>query len=204
MNIPGQFVFARFPLAVGSAVLLAAFLASGTVRADDPITGFMKALGMGDDQQLDYPERPPLVVPPKMVLPKPKAKSTFVDPAWPKDPEITQKEAAIAEQITGKTDPGRPLTIDQIRNGRRVGAGLASADAPKAEGKDPRHKLSLEEMATINDIGKRMSAPPPDEQPHYLTDPPAPIRKKAVITPEMQAKAIEATGSNGKPWYQFW
>jgi hypothetical protein len=78
-----------------------AFLA-GPARAEDPegesiysktfghlLEGFglKKADGGGD---INYQERPPLVLPAGRDLPPPEKKDAVLNPAWPKDPDITR------------------------------------------------------------------------------------------------------------------
>jgi len=43
----------------------------------------------------------------------------------------------------------------------------------------------------------------PKDPKHALTDPPASMKQKAKITPEIEAATKAATGKD-KPWYQFW
>jgi len=43
----------------------------------------------------------------------------------------------------------------------------------------------------------------PKDTKHALTEPPATMKQKAKITPEIEAATKAATG-NDKPWYQFW
>jgi len=43
----------------------------------------------------------------------------------------------------------------------------------------------------------------PKDPKHALTEPPAAMKQKAKITPEIEAATKAATGKD-KPWYQFW
>ena len=47
---------------------------------------------------------------------------------------------------------------------------------------------------------KQLKDPTPT---HNLTDPPSVVKKKAVITPEIEAATKAAMGEE-KPWYKFW
>lgn len=89
-------------LVLGVAILLAS--SGGIARADDddddmPDTRFfrslLQALGLrGGGSGIDYRERSPLVVPPSRELPPPVAKQPQeLNPAWPKDPDLTKKSA---------------------------------------------------------------------------------------------------------------
>ena len=50
-------------------------------------------LGINDKDKIDYRERPPLVVPPNVGnLPAPEQQSAVNSPAWPKNPEVVDRE----------------------------------------------------------------------------------------------------------------
>ncbi len=170
--------------------------------------------GTGDEQdQIQYQERAPLVVPPALKLPEPKASAAATDPAWPKDPDIERarklREAASAPAKSGRaSDPGRPLTVEEIRAGRIAGANLPTEDDLKR--KDPSKPLTPQEMQAMNQEFARKqqeeaAAALVPQGRAYLTDPPTVYRQRAALTPEMEAQAA-AAGSpvNAKPWYQFW
>jgi hypothetical protein len=93
-------------------------LGSGAARAgddeDEPtfeekiIEGIMKGIGGTnmDNTGIDYRERSPLVVPPKLDLPPPAAAATDVKaPNWPKDPDEARRKAAIAARKKANKDP---------------------------------------------------------------------------------------------------
>ena len=88
--------------AVGAA--LAAALVVTPARAGDDgvpfdtqiLRSIMGGLGLqrGDEPQIDYHERGPLVLPPGKDLPPPQADASVVaNPAWPKDPDIARAKA---------------------------------------------------------------------------------------------------------------
>ncbi|HYZ43556.1 MAG TPA: hypothetical protein VE667_01750, partial [Xanthobacteraceae bacterium] len=93
------------------ALAMAVALGAAGARAEDDedvpldtklLRQFMKDLGLQrDGQPIDYHERAPLVVPPSRNLPPPRSEEevTAKTPAWPKDPDVTQrKQAAAAEK----------------------------------------------------------------------------------------------------------
>ncbi len=57
-----------------------------------------------ENQGIDYRERSPLVVPPKITLPPPDATPVNV-PNWPKDPDVQQRNNARAAARKPKPDP---------------------------------------------------------------------------------------------------
>ena len=111
-------------------------MASGVARAQDDeddedksfedkaIEAIMHGIGGTnmDNRGIDYRERSPLVVPPKLDLPPPAAASADIKaPNWPKDPDEKRRKAAIAARKKSKPDPmqaARPLTPDELNVGR--------------------------------------------------------------------------------------
>jgi len=125
-----------------SAVVLGVGLlvASGAARAQEAddedktfeekiIEGIMKGIGGTnmDNTGIDYRERSPLVVPPKLDLPPPAASSTEVKaPNWPKDPDEARRKAAIAARKKAKPneiEAARPLTPSELNVGRTAPSG---------------------------------------------------------------------------------
>src|SRR3981081_2514463 len=94
-------------------------IAAGPVRAGDDdeddktfeekiIEGIMAGIGGTnmENKGIDYRERSPLVVPPKIDLPPPAATSADVKaPNWPKDPDEARRKAAIARRKKENKDP---------------------------------------------------------------------------------------------------
>jgi hypothetical protein len=88
------------------------------------IEGIMAGIGGTnmDNRGIDYRERSPLVVPPKLDLPPPAGTTAEVKaPNWPKDPDEARRKAAIAARKKSKPDPieaGRILTPGELAVGR--------------------------------------------------------------------------------------
>ncbi|MGB6397662.1 MAG: hypothetical protein WBF73_18555 [Bradyrhizobium sp.] len=88
------------------------------------IEGIMAGIGGTnmDNRGIDYRERSPLVVPPKMDLPPPAGTTAEVKaPNWPKDPDEARRKAAIAARKKAKPDPieaGRILTPGELNAAR--------------------------------------------------------------------------------------
>lgn len=85
--------------AAAAGVLLAAAPAFANeddepVRDEGIISNLMRGLGASDGSNgINYRERSPLVVPPKLTLPPPEARRS--QPAnWPKDPDVLERRAA--------------------------------------------------------------------------------------------------------------
>jgi hypothetical protein len=86
-----------------------------------------------DNRGIDYRERSPLVVPPKLDLPPPVAATSEVkDPNWPKDPDEARRKAAIARRKKENKDPveaSRILTPSELNAARTA--------APERTNNDP-------------------------------------------------------------------
>jgi hypothetical protein len=94
-------------------------MTAGAARAQDAdeddktfeeklIEGIMAGIGGTnmDNRGIDYRERSPLVVPPKLDLPPPAAATNEVKaPNWPKDPDEARRKAAIAARKKDNKDP---------------------------------------------------------------------------------------------------
>jgi hypothetical protein len=125
-------------------------MASGVARAqqddedDDKtfeekvIEGIMHGIGATnmENRGIDYRERSPLVVPPKLDLPPPASTAEAkAPPNWPKDPDEARRKAAIAARKKEKKNPeadARPLSPDELNSVRtRPTKSVESADSLK-------------------------------------------------------------------------
>lgn len=92
------------------------------------IEGFMAGIGgvNMETKGIDYRERSPLVVPPKLNLPPPQAdKAEINQPNWPKDPDVQRRKAAIAARKNSKPTPAeaaRLLTPSELNAGKTAAA----------------------------------------------------------------------------------
>jgi hypothetical protein len=128
-------------LAVGLVV------GAGAARAEDDedektfeekiIEGIMTGIGGTnmDNRGIEYRERSPLVVPPKLDLPPPASSSEVKAPNWPKDPDEARRKAAIAARKKENKDPREasrllmPSELDK-RAPKKSTAGSDSVDQP--------------------------------------------------------------------------
>lgn len=113
-------------------------LTAGPVRAGDDDDGddgltfeerivdnLMTGLGAKSaaSKGIDYRERSPLVVPPRLDLPAPASSAEANAPNWPKDPDVAKRKAAIAARKKEvKKEPWQqamPLTQAEIEAGRK-------------------------------------------------------------------------------------
>src|SRR5947209_17925280 len=99
---------------VGIGLVIAAAPARAEDDEDDKtfeekiIEGIMRGIGGTnmENRGIEYRERSPLVVPPKLDLPPPAATAAEVKaPNWPKDPDEQRRKAAIAARKKENKDP---------------------------------------------------------------------------------------------------
>jgi len=131
-----------------SAVVLGIglIMASGAARAQDAeeeddktfeekiIEGIMGGLGATnmENKGIDYRERSPLVVPPKLDLPAPASATDVNAPNWPKDPDEARRRAAIEARKKEKkkdiVEDSRPLSPAELNKGRTAARPRANND----------------------------------------------------------------------------
>src|SRR5436190_15890597 len=129
--------FAAIALGVGLV------MAAGPVRAADDededdktfeekiIEGIMRGIGGTnmENRGIEYRERSPLVVPPKLDLPPPGSVAAEAKaPNWPKDPDEQRRKAAIAARKKANKDPREASRILMPSELAQKGSGKASGD----------------------------------------------------------------------------
>jgi hypothetical protein len=117
---------AAVALAVGFVMMTGAARAQeddeedGKSFEDKLIEGIIAGVGGTnmDNRGIDYRERSPLVVPPKLDLPPPAAAaSSKAPPNWPKDPDEARRKATIEARKKESKDPmlaARPLMPSEL------------------------------------------------------------------------------------------
>ena len=130
-------------IALGVGLLFTSNAARAGDDDDEPtfeekmIGGIMKGLGgiNMDNSGIDYRERSPLVVPPKLDLPPPASASAEVKaPNWPKDPDEARRKAYLAaKKKEARKDAGqayydasRPLSPKELDVAKRRRAAAAA------------------------------------------------------------------------------
>src|SRR3978361_2128447 len=138
-SLPRAMRFAAIALGVGLV------MAAGPVRAGDDddddktfeekvIEGIMAGIGGTnmENKGIDYRERSPLVVPPKIDLPPPAGTTAEVKaPNWPKDPDEQPRKAAAAARKKENKDPvaaARILTPAELAVGKTAASQPTSSD----------------------------------------------------------------------------
>jgi hypothetical protein len=142
-----------FSGALGLAVL-AALIPAGAQAQDDEddkkswwnvdkklLGDFMRNLGLrnGNEPQIEYRERSPLVIPPSRNLPPPEQAGAGRTAAWPVDPDVKRKQEAAAKRKDRRGfDPdyeGRNLTPSEL-NPAGASRSTARTGTPDSLGTD--------------------------------------------------------------------
>ena len=155
-------------LRIGAVALAVGFvMMTGAARAQEDddddktfeekiIGGIMAGIGGTnmDNRGIDYRERSPLVVPPKLDLPPPQAAATEVTaPNWPKDPDEARRKAQIAKRkkdkkdtrdaTTVSNDAARPLSPSELNVGRTAAPAVAPNQVKQPGEGDPGRNAIL-------------------------------------------------------------
>jgi hypothetical protein len=171
-------------------------MTAGAARAQDDeeddktfeekiIDGIMAGVGGTnmENRGIEYRERSPLVVPPKLDLPPPETvKSEIKNPNWPKDPDEARRKAAIAarkkEKAKSPEEAARPLTPDELNVGRTA-APVRTSNDPIQPGVSNSPMLSPEQLGYKGGLfgmfkGSKPEAAPFTGEPERqtLTQPP--------------------------------
>ncbi|WP_336485834.1 hypothetical protein [Methylobacterium nigriterrae] len=179
-------------------ISVAGLLVSGAAQAQqrgELMRDTLSTLGLIEKEQpaINYHERPPLVMPPKLdgkPLPAPRPRAA--SPQWPKEPEVAQRErdeqerrAPRGSQMQGRyNDNNATASIDEMRSGRRAGAQIPTENERKP-GDNSRDSFWLNPFELMKGVGQEKTEPSIAEPSRdMLTDPPTGYRKapRKVVT----------------------
>lgn len=135
---------------VAAAAGIAIVLSSSVARAQDDEDGnndqtfeekiihnLMTGMGATNSTSngIEYRERSPLVIPPKLDLPPPGSASADIkDPNWPKDPDVQRRKEAIAankERRPTQWEAGQSILPSKLARGGGGRTKRASNDKPE-------------------------------------------------------------------------
>jgi hypothetical protein len=136
--------FAAVAVGIGLVMMAGAARAGDDDEEDDRtfeekiIDNLMSGLGAKSMEKpgIEYRERSPLVVPPKLDLPPPAASAEATAPNWPKDPEEKRrKELAAARKKAGNKfvqpwEAARPLTPAEMNAAKTTGTTRTTSNDP--------------------------------------------------------------------------
>ncbi|HEY0234063.1 MAG TPA: hypothetical protein VGC86_03260 [Afipia sp.] len=179
--------------ALGATLILSGAAHAGDDDDEQPETtfeqGFMQNLMKGlsgdgmDGSSIEYRERSPLVVPPKLSLPPPAPKKTQMGGNWPKDPDEQARREAIAASKEGPADPltaGRVLMPSEYAMRKPKGSSKATGEKVEAAAPYENFILSPSQLGYNGGImsgmfGKKEEKTTFKQEPkrEALTQPPA-------------------------------
>ena len=176
---------------LASGVLLAASSASAQEGA--LFKNLMEGVFGSKDNNIEYRERPPLVVPPASTLPRPQEPASTRNAAWPNDPDVAARRAAARDRLLPATqrekyrENQRPLlSQEELRRGRLAGQAVGNKEFETTATYD-------ENIGPIR-IGKEMAARRTQEaadqlvygsepERKFLYEPPVGYRRPAGTAP---------------------
>lgn len=148
--------------------------------------------GQKDTDGIDYRERPPLVLPPKMELPPPQAAVEKPNSAWPNDPDLgrlkkLKAEAKVPARQVNEATANPHISQAELEKGR------IAAEDPKSPQQNPCDYSNAPEClytpwAILKKVGNNAGKEDkdiltPGEEPprEYLTEPPPGFRKPTQV-----------------------
>lgn len=180
--------YRRFLLATVAGLLAAGTAQAQTAERGEIMRDTLSTLGLIEKDQpaINYRERAPLVMPPKLdgkALPAPRPRTA--SPQWPKEPEVLQRERDEAERRVPKgnqaqgryNDNNATLAIDDIRSGRRANANMTT-EPERKPGDNNRDSFWVNPLELMRGVGQEKTEPSIAEPSRdTLTDPPNGYRK---------------------------
>lgn len=200
-------------LLVAAGLASTGFLAASPAKAQEDTNAFNSMLGFfgmqfdKEDERIDYHARAPIVVPPKMDLPKPKEASRGQD--WPTDPDVAERRRAALDsrRLAPQPTPNTRAELSQAELQRGVGGNhsLPTEGPPsecQASAGTPICLYAPWKALQNAFAGAQPDAVQPGVEPDrkYLTEPPPGYRKasataKATIeVPKDQTDPGDAAG----------
>jgi hypothetical protein len=179
-----------------AAVGLAAAVLTTAANAQEGqlVKNILSGIGVipEDKDPIDYRERPPLVLPPRMDLREPAqpGSARARNPQWPNDPDVADRRRREAEARTPVTETdlyrmngrGNRLTVDEMRAGRRAGAEVPTAPVPPRS--DNTHWLNPDVLRAQDPKGRSAEVADGGEvSRRSLTEPPSTYRRSATGQP---------------------
>lgn len=190
----------RMAPAAALVVSLGSITATPVLAADDGQDNFFSAvLGMigvdlgvnkGPDTPIDYHERAPLVLPPKMELRQPLPSATARTQAWPQDPELVKakKDAELAKAPRSNgSDEDRAVSAAELRRPGPPGQNannVATGDCLENHTCSPNEFWSIMKNTKKQATENAELVPGQEPAREYLTEPPPGYR-----TPTQVVKA---------------
>ena len=156
-RLGGAALLSVFFLALGAPGSVAAQSLDGSTNILDSA---MQMLGLKEEEEkpeIDYRERAPLVVPPRVPdqLPPPQKSAAESNPNWPKDYDQQRRNAAAqaAKQPIVRDDPGKPLMPSELNRGKKRAVGNSTAPTEPVGAGSTRDVLLPSQLGATNWLG---------------------------------------------------
>jgi len=130
---------------VAAVLILGAGTSCAVAEDDDNADGrsfdkkmmdnFMTKLGLKPGPDIDYHERSPLVLPPKIDLPPPQPNAAAAAPNWPVDPDIKRRREE-ANRRRDFDEESKPLRPSELNVGQRVNSQAPGANQEEMDGRN--------------------------------------------------------------------
>jgi len=175
--------------------------------------GIMEGLGLKRDGEatINYQERAPLVIPPRLDLPPPEKSDAAIanNPAWPKDPDIASRKEAQRLQRNRNISEERereqnPLSPGQLTPGSAPKRQAAATDNYQRPQGDFGNPLPPSQLGYVGGMFSHMFGKKDDEVASFtgepprtsLTEPPPGYQTPSPDQPYGSAKAAAPKATN--------
>jgi hypothetical protein len=177
-----------FRVAIGAGALILAGLSGASAQEEGvAMKSILGAIGIipKDRPPINYRERAPLVLPPKLELRAPVDQAAVESRVanWPKDPDVAAARAEALEARTPETqrqsyklNEGDRLSIEEIRAGRRIGSNVAAIDPTTQDNRADKSRMSPDELRSHTSQPK---LDPTGLERRTLVEPPQPLLRAA-------------------------
>jgi hypothetical protein len=126
---------------VGAVIIIGAGIPRAVAEDDDDKSfdkkirdGFMSAIGIKAGPDIDYRERSPLVLPPRIDLPPPQANATTGAPNWPVDADQKRRREE-ANRRRDEVEESRPLRPSELNVGANQRSRTPGANQEQMDGR---------------------------------------------------------------------
>jgi hypothetical protein len=189
-------------LALGLAATPAAQAEEGVFFKD--LLGNMGLIGK-DKARIDYHERAPLVVPPKLELREPSNVSAHArNPQWPNDPDVVAKRREQADARIPVTETERrrveqnpTLSVNELRAGRRASAEASNAPVVRDNSSRADTWVHPDQLRAKPRTAEEATGPEPARR--SLTQPPTGFRAPAAGAPVVANSEPEIKEDEANP-----
>ena len=177
---------------VAAGLTAAAFATSAQAQEGELVKKLLSGIGVVPEERdpIEYRERAPLVLPPRMELRDPGQAGSAAarNPQWPNDPDVAERRRRDAEARTPISESDRNrmngknnrLSIEEMRAGRRAGAQIPTSPVSRS---DNAHWINPDVLRAQEAQGRSAQLTEDDASRRSLTDPPSAYRKSATGQP---------------------